>query len=658
MEWSPNLISPKGYPRCPHNRFLHRCEIALFVTLLVWAAGTQGRAFAHARYDNVRTPEGWAWAQISHGRKADLNAFCRTPVLDSRTKDDFRWAKACRRLPSSFLVDVLVHAPWRAQVQTAGVNIIGAKIVGDINLRYTTLNRALILDKCRIESNVDLTGARTDSVVYITGSRLVGIFDAAELHSGLSVEFDDSQFKQAISLNHAVIAGYISMDGASFDGDLDAAGLQLGSSLYLRSTAKNKATFKAVTLTGARVTGNVSIVGTTFDGDINADSLIVASFLLLRSEGPNKASFKGISLSGAKVGGNVDMQGATLDGELDAGALQVGSSLYMRSISQYKASFKRVFLREANVAGSVDMDGATIDGNMVADRLQVGGALFMRGATVTKPLTLESGHIGTNLDMRRATLAGLDLSETSVVGDLVLGGTKSGSAVWQTKADDSNDLKLYNTRVANLMDAKDAWPKKPHLHLDGFAFAHLGGFEDDTGLEMRNRPIQWWDEWIRTDPTYSPTPYEQLAAALIAAGDPDAADEIRFLGRVRQRQAETRWWPWVSDGILQYVAGFGIGKHKFRVLYWVIGISVAAAVYLWKRVPQAKLHGRIWCFGASLNRLLPIIEINKEFSDFFNDPERKRLTSWQSFVFSAIGIVGWVLGAILVAAVSGLTQKP
>jgi hypothetical protein len=64
-----------------------------------------------------------------------------------------------------------------------------------------------------------------------------------------------------------------------------------------------------------------------------------------------------------------------------------------------------------------------------------------------------------------------------------------------------------------------------------------------------------------------------------------------------------------------------------------------------------------WCFGASLARLLPVIEINKEFTEFFNHPKRERLTGWQSFIFNATGIVGYVLGAILVAAVSGLTQS-
>jgi hypothetical protein len=63
-----------------------------------------------------------------------------------------------------------------------------------------------------------------------------------------------------------------------------------------------------------------------------------------------------------------------------------------------------------------------------------------------------------------------------------------------------------------------------------------------------------------------------------------------------------------------------------------------------------------WCFGASLARLLPAIEINKEFTAFFDDPKRERLTGWQSFVFSAIRRVGWVFGLILLAAISGLTQ--
>ena len=34
-------------------------------------------------------------------------------------------------------------------------------------------------------------------------------------------------------------------------------------------------------------------------------------------------------------------------------------------------------------------------------------------------------------------------------------------------------------------------------------------------------------------------------------------------------------------------------------------------------------HGFVWCFGARLSPLLPVIEINKEFTEFFNDPKRE-----------------------------------
>jgi hypothetical protein len=175
--------------------------------------------------------------------------------------------------------------------------------------------------------------------------------------------------------------------------------------------------------------------------------------------------------------------------------------------------------------------------------------------------------------------------------------------------------------------------------------------------------MEWWDKhWARLDPGYSPAPYPQLAAALTSAGDRDAANEIRYLGRARECERE-KGLAGVLCGAIKYVAGFGIGTYTFRVLYWVLGFSLAGAVLLWGTVSEAHtwdkgpFKGLLWCFNASLSRLLPMIEINKEFTDFFNDPKRKRLTGWQSFFFSTLGIIGWVLGLILIAAVSGLTQS-
>jgi hypothetical protein len=105
-----------------------------------------------------------------------------------------------------------------------------------------------------------------------------------------------------------------------------------------------------------------------------------------------------------------------------------------------------------------------------------------------------------------------------------------------------------------------------------------------------NARAGWWDNWARLDPNYSPAPYAQHAAALTSLGDRDAANEIRHLGRVRERETE-RGFAFVWSGILQDVAGFGIGTHTFRVPYWVIGITFLGAHYLRTRVKGSAITG-------------------------------------------------------------------
>lgn len=59
----------------------------------------------------------------------------------------------------------------------------------------------------------------------------------------------------------------------------------------------------------------------------------------------------------------------------------------------------------------------------------------------------------------------------SVAGALRLGGSHK-SAVWRGMNGESCALALH---IGNPMDA---WPVQEHLHLDGFTFNHLRGFEE------------------------------------------------------------------------------------------------------------------------------------------------------------------------------------
>ena len=807
-----------------------------FLATFAFSAAIGGQAPAQAPYDNAETSEGWAWAQIKDGKPANFNERCGTPALDPRPDSEADWTDGCRSISAKFLVDILTRAPFHGKVPSAGINIVGARIDGDIDLRNAKLDRSILIERSHIEDDVNLDAARTDSSVAFVESRIAGEFSARHLradHSLVlngsklmqdvsllnakidgSVEMEGSTFDGALDARSMAVAGYVSMeatehgaarfknmnlagakvggdfsmDGASVDGDIIADGLQVGSRLFMRSSDEHKASFKGVSLIAARVESAVLMAGATFDGKLNAeamkvgaylfmgstqknkarfktvnlvganiagdldmggiivdgplvaDGLQVGSALLMRSQGrqngergipgnqswfkdevrlhsarvaglvdmdgatfegdliaeamdvgthllmrstkEHKASFKGVDLIGAKIGSDFDLEGATVDGKLDASALQVGARLLMRSSRERgKPTFGEVEFNSVKVTGLADMTGATFKGELRADGLDVGGFLLMRvdeaggrtsftwlgmhsakigssvdlaGAIATKEISMAFARIEGSLDIRGTTLGALNLFGASIAGALRLGQLDQDMPMrWIKEGGEPGSLSLRNTTIANLADTKDAWPPEGYLHLDGFSFARLDSHSGDA----RARSMKEWDQLIRRDRDYSPTPYEKLTAALVAAGDRDAADEMRHFGRVRQHESEKNWWSWISSGFLRYVAGFGIGHYTFFVLIWVVVITAAGGAYLWQSVPEAARRGRLWCCGATLNRLLPVIEINKEFTDFFNDPDRKRLTHRENFAFSLIGIVGWVLGLILIAAVSGLTPK-
>ncbi|WGJ16219.1 hypothetical protein QEV83_08260 [Methylocapsa sp. D3K7] len=579
----------------------------------------------------------------------------------------------------------------------SSVSLSGAKVNGQLMMPGASFNEVLNAaalevggnllmaslppNKTSFQKGMSLVGARIAGNVSIIGASFDGALDASLLQVGGAL-FMGSLAQNTTSLKSVILSGArinqeVSMTGAHFDGTLNASSIEVGGDLSMQSDADNRTTFDEVNLTGAKIKGKLDMSGADFEGALHGETLHVDGNLLMQSDRWRGSSFKTVDINGATIAGNILMIGASFDGPLFAGLLKVGGNLGMGSQtaeslehfarlagapSEYKANkvkFKQVFLTGSKVEGNILIPDASFEGAMDASFLQAGGNMNMPDSRFADQVNMGLAHIGGSLDLSGAGLAGLDLSGASIAADLKLGGAHDSSLC------NGNDCKhgalnLHNVHIGSRMDAMNDWPAKGQLFLEGLTFGRLGGIDGDTRPQGHDQEAKWWDNWARRDPHHSPAIYSQLAIAFTNAGDRDAADDIRYLRREREREMaceEGRLGSCILQTVLGSVAGYGLGSHTFKVIPWVLAFWLGGVALLWSTVPAAKNRGAIWCTCASLAQLLPVIPINKELTDFFNDPERKYLKGWQVFVFSALGVVGLALGAILLIAVSGLTQN-
>jgi hypothetical protein len=350
-----------------------------------------------------------------------------------------------------------------------------------------------------------------------------------------------------------------------------------------------------------------------------------------------EARFSEIDLGNAKVGGQLDMSGAKCTSGLNMNQFEVNGSLFMRG-----AEFSEIDLGNAKVGGQLDMSGAKCTSGLNMNQFEVNGNMFVHGAEFSE-IDLGNANIGGGLSIQSGRFASLDLTGSNIKTVLNLGFDDRSKPQW---SGGSPRLLLRNAVVGTVQAPPqlDAFPND--LDLNGFKYTDLGG-------EMASREPKWFSAWLEKDTSYSPQTYYQLAAVLRAMGQPGKADEILYAGKEHERskaRSHREISRWIELSLANYTSGYGY--RYYYTMRWIIGLILF--IFLGAQVYNTTASGNALSWGEKLafsfDILLPIVKLDESHYKVL-------LSGWQHYYFYFHKLVGYVLGLIVVAGLSGIMKK-
>jgi hypothetical protein len=511
-----------------------------------------------------------------------------------------------------------------------------------------------------------LSGPERIAVNAIWGGRAAALGEGDEIRA-LVV--------RAVCLNPALAPagrlGRVSITGGSVGGELDLSGHRLDFPLCFENTKVGQ-----VVLIDARIVA-LEMIGGSCAG-ITAGRLEVAHDVVLGSgltvTGP-------VRMPSAIIAGDLNLGGASLCPTSGASLLfdgaRIGARVYLRSSTRDKVRHRfvakhGVYGRNSRIAGGVICANGQFERELDFERAQIRGELSLFHATVGTSLNLNAVQIDRDLTMNETTINAREVKMARArVG---------GTLTWEVRRSvqksevDEFDVDLTQAQVGYLNDDLGRW-HGAKLTLDGFAFdgikvaapvRHAASFrhwldegrplhfvrrqawlpawvrrEDDSWLGARRR-------WLNSQKLWSADPYDRTAAALNRAGEAPAARAISIEREVRRRHG--RW----RDRVPSWIFGLFIG-HGYRPLQ-AVGWAVVAVAVAFAVLPHdsASYSGKADAptFDAGLYAL-----------DAFLPIDLKYVSGWTphgqtaSYITAGTIALGWIVTALLVAAVTGLIRR-
>lgn len=504
----------------------------------------------------------------------------------------------------------------------------------------------------------------------VRGARIDGLFALDWTAVGYPIEFDGCYFDLPITAECAELA-MLSVRHSCLPGAL-LKGLRCRA-LVLNQTKLTGAIF----LSGAKITRQLALSGTQINGTTDDGNSLVGDRLTVEGglfAGDGFTAVGAIRLPGAQISGQLALPGAQITGTDTSGNAFVGDRLHVDdglvAASRFTAA-GAIHLPGAQITGQFSLSGAKIngtnaDGNaLIGDGLQVDGDLVARGIIASGALSLPGAKITGQFSLTGARINGTNRSGDILVGDqlhvdssmIAMVGFAAPGAIRLPGAQingqlalgsNLNTVVLESAQIGTLIDGgKDNWPRL--LDLDGCTYRRL-------------RPAvngSWKDrlDWLnRQEGDYIPQSYNQLAVAYRTAGQDEDARHVGIAKQGARRAAVSGWRRTPSRAwstVLRFTIGYGY-RPKLAIP-WLFGLLIIASLIFHfgqeniAPVKDGAAQPEFNAFRYSLDLLLPVA--------FFRLRDTYVPHGWAAWASSIFILLGWALGTILVAGLTGVFKK-
>ena len=535
-------------------------------------------------------------------------------------KGAVQWGKV-REIRAQLIRWLCVDPDAVKMVDPLGIRILGARIIGALDLFNARVPFGLTLRRCAIPEPMNLSLAAVASLDL--GGSYTNEIDA----KSLAVLGD-------IDMNRGFRAsGWVELESASIDGDLNCAG---GSFTHSKDSENGfwAAQMPALSMDGIRIKGTAWLCcGFRSDGGVMLSEATVRDLECFAGRFINPGKYA-LALNGTDISGFAVLGKWTAFGKNWGGLESDGLVMFINT--KVGAYFRAEGVRF--IGKSTEPHGLMVD-DLSA------GSIFLTGMELQN---------GATLDLRGASTGALIDDEKS----------------WPQPG----RLQIDGFTYSGLWEPDTTKPSPSSTRSHRFNATAAGNAEEYKPSAARSRL-----RWLGLQDGFHPQPYRQLAKVLREGGDDAGAIEVL----IAQQDAHFRNSNWLVRAWAQFLKiTVAYGYRPLRTVLWslavillgriVVAVGARAGVMrlTWPETtpppagdPTAGLHPLLY----SLDVFLPLVNLHQEhywWPDESASGEYRLLgrditirgSILRYYLWLQI-IAGWLLSAIFIAGVTGLMHN-